>query len=543
MYPFLFNGLSEIGGVSKAPTNLQAFCGSFINLVFAIAAQFAGAVATPEFLTYMDYFIRLEFGDDYYQRPYEVVYKTNNPGKRLSKAGFDGRPIDKIITDCFEQVVYSMNQPAAARNSQSVFWNIAYFDKPYFEGIFDGFVFPDGTAPIWESTSWLQKRFMKWFNAERLKAILTFPVETVNLVHDGTDFIDKDWAEFTAQMYSEGHSFFTYTSDSVDSLSSCCFDGSQRVRYRDKNHEYETTFAEIPNSGVDFDSLAVWHMGNWKPAKFISLPSKTMLKITVGDREVICTSDHLFPVVNQDGTLQVFDYHARDLVVGDLIPVWHEGDVGKEAITSISPYTENDGTVYCFEISDRLTDTPYFTLANGVITHNCRLKSGITDNTFSYTLGAGGVATGSKSVMTINLNRLVQNVKRKNPDADLAEISEAVREQVKKIHKYQTAFNEIIKENFKARLLPVYDAGFISLEKQYLTTGINGGVEAAEFLGIDIGVNDKYFEFFDAILKPIYEENKAARTDELMWNTEFVPAENLGKLECPFPFNCWKLLW
>ena len=68
----------------------------------------------------MDYFIRLEFGDDYYQRPYEVVYKTNNPGKRLSKAGFDGRPIDKIITDCFEQVVYSMNQPAAARNSQSV---------------------------------------------------------------------------------------------------------------------------------------------------------------------------------------------------------------------------------------------------------------------------------------------------------------------------------------------------------------------------------------------------------------------------------------
>lgn len=369
---------------------------------------------------------------------------------------------------------------------------------------------------------------MRWFNAERLKAILTFPVETVNLVHDGTDFIDKDWAEFTAQMYSEGHSFFTYTSDSVDSLSSCCFDGSQRVRYRDKEHEYETTFAEIPNSGVDFDSLAVWHMGNWKPAKFISLPSKTMLKITVGDREVICTSDHLFPVVNQDGTLQAFDYHARDLVVGDLIPVWYEGNVGKEAITSISPYTENDGTVYCFEISDRLTDTPYFTLANGVITHNCRLKSGITDNTFSYTLGAGGVATGSKSVMTINLNRLVQNVKRKNPDADLAEISEAVREQVKKIHKYQTAFNEIIKENFKARLLPVYDAGFISLEKQYLTTGINGGVEAAEFLGIDIGVNDKYFEFFDAILKPIYEENKAARMDELMWNTEFVPAENLG---------------
>ena len=182
-------------------------------------------------------------------------------------------------------------------------------------------------------------------------------------------------------------------------------------------------------------------------------------------------------------------------------------------------------------------------ISNGIITHNCRLKSGITDNTFSYTLGAGGVATGSKSVMTINLNRLVQNVMRDNPNAGLPEISEAVRTQVKKIHKYQIAFNEIMKDNFKANLLPVYDAGFISLKSQYLTVGINGGTEAAEYLGIEISPNDQLYEFWEAILKPIYEENKAARTDELMFNTEYVPAENLGKLECPFPFNCRKLLW
>ena len=323
MYPFLFNGLSEIGGVSKAPTNLQAFCGSFINLVFAVAAQFAGAVATPEFLTYMDYFIRLEFGDNYYKRSDSVVYLTKNPGKTLKAQGFSGRTIDKIITDYFEQVVYSMNQPAAARNSQSVFWNIAYFDKPYFDGIFEGFVFPDGSTPLWESVSWLQKRFMEWFNRERLRGILTFPVETVNLLNDGEDFVDQEWFDFAAEMYSKGHSFFLYTSSSVDSLASCC-----------------------------------------------------------------------------------------------------------------------------------------------------RLRNGITDNTFSYTLGAGGISTGSKSVMTINLNRLVQNVKRANENATLADISEAVRDQVKKIHKYQTAFNEIMKDNFNARLLPVYDAGFISLEKQYLTIGI-----------------------------------------------------------------------
>lgn len=381
MYPFLFNGLANIGGVSTAPTNLQSFCGSFINLVFAVAAQFAGAVATPEFLTYLDYFIRKEFGDNYYldKNVSSVVYWTDNPGKKLKAEGYGGKTIDKIITDYFEQVVYSMNQPAAARNSQSVFWNIAYFDRNYFNGIFDGFVFPDGTTPKWESVSWLQKRFMKWFNSERLKSVLTFPVETVNLLNDGKDFVDQEWFEFTAKMYAEGHSFFVYTSDSVDSLASCC-----------------------------------------------------------------------------------------------------------------------------------------------------RLKNGITDNTFSYTLGAGGVSTGSKSVMTINLNRLVQNVCKNREEVSKKEISEAVREQVKKIHKYQIAFNEIMKDNYKAGLLPVYDAGYISLEKQYLTIGINGFVEAAEFLGIDISPNDDYFEFGEAILKPIYEENKAAKTDELMFNTEFVPAENLG---------------
>ena len=65
MYPFLFDGLKSIGGKSGAPTNLDSYCGAFINLVFAVAAQFAGAVSTPEFLMYMDYFIRKDYGDDY----------------------------------------------------------------------------------------------------------------------------------------------------------------------------------------------------------------------------------------------------------------------------------------------------------------------------------------------------------------------------------------------------------------------------------------------------------------------------------------------
>lgn len=377
MYPFLFNGMKEIGGISDAPKNLQSFCGSFINLVFAISAQFAGAVSTPEFLTYMDYFIRKEYGNEYYLHPEKVVDLS---AKR--------RTIDDTLCQYWQQVDYSLNQPAAARNYQSVFWNIAYFDEPYFNGIFEDFVFPDGTAPNFKSVMWLQKRFMKWFNQERLRKILTFPVETANLLFKFNEngdpyFVDDDFFDFVAEMYEAGHSFFTYLSDSVDSLASCC-----------------------------------------------------------------------------------------------------------------------------------------------------RLRNELQDNTFSYTLGAGGVSTGSKCVITINFNRLIQNI-YKNPndyytDTNHKKLDKAIREQVQKVHKYLIAYNEHLKEHIEAGLMPIYDVGYISMEKQFLTIGINGLVEGAEYLGIDITPNQKYSEYCTTCLKPIYEENKNAKTKELMFNTEYVPAENLG---------------
>lgn len=360
MYPFLLEGLQPIGGLSAKPKNLDSFCGMFVNLVFAVSSQFAGAVATGEFLMYFDYFARKEWGEDYWKRPEEMVDKHRN--------------IDKTLEQKFQQIVYSINQPAAARNFQSVFWNISYFDKYYFEGLFGEFVFPDGTKPKWESLNWLQKKFMTWFNEERTKCILTFPVETVALLTDREDVKDKEWGDFTAEMYSKGHSFFTYMSDSADSLSSCC-----------------------------------------------------------------------------------------------------------------------------------------------------RLRNEVSDNQFSYSLGAGGIATGSKSVMTLNINRLVQDAVNKGYD-----MIDYLREQVHKVHKFQTAYNELLKDYLNDGLLTVYTAGFINLKKQYLTIGVNGVIEAAEFLGIPVNDNPTYREFMQSILKTISDENKKAKTKELMFNTEFVPAENLG---------------
>ena len=211
MYPWLIGGTLSIGGNSKKPTNLKSFCGGFVNMVFMVSSMLSGACATPEFLMYMNYFIQKEYGQDYYKEPDKVVDLSSRH-----------RTLDKVITDCFEQIVYSINQPTGARNFQAVFWNISYYDKYYFNSLFENFVFPDGSRPDWESLSWLQKRFMKWFNAERTKTVLTFPVETMALLTKDGDAMDEEWGDFTAEMYSEGHSFFTYISDNADSLSSCC---------------------------------------------------------------------------------------------------------------------------------------------------------------------------------------------------------------------------------------------------------------------------------------------------------------------------------
>ena len=343
MYPFLLDGLTKLSGESRAPEHLESFCGCFVNLVFAVSSQFAGALATVEFLMYFDYFARKDFGEDY--------LSTHR----------------QIVKNHLQHCVYAINQPAAARGYQSVFWNISLYDQNYFESMFGSFVFPDLTPPSWISLKKLQKFFLKWFNRERTKAILTFPVVTAAmLVKDGRP-VDEDFADICSEELSQGNSFFIYQSESADSLASCC-----------------------------------------------------------------------------------------------------------------------------------------------------RLRNEISDNTFSYSLGAGGVSTGSINVITLNMNRLVQDKRD-------------IRTEVRKLHKYQVAYRSLMQEYKEAGMLPVYNAGMISLEKQFLTIGINGLVEAAESQHITVGNNPEYQQFVESYLKVIFEENRKAKDlYGFMFNTEFVPAENLG---------------
>ena len=754
MYPFLENGLRGLGGESIAPTDFKSFCGEFINLVYTVASQFMGAVATSEVLLVADYYLRKDYGDDYYLRIDEIVDLSRKK-----------RTIGQVIDNGFQQIVHSMNCPCGARGSQTVFWNCSYFDRPYFEGVFGNFRFPDGTKPQWVSLSFLQKRFMKWFNKERTKYTFTFPVETMALLTDGADgFIDEEYADFTAEMWSEGHSFFCYLSDSPDSLSSCCFDENQKVLWKSSTKGVSlTTLKELHDTKWEPDkkNLRIFHNGSWVYGKSVKLPNRKMYKVVTMNNKVFnMTDNHINVTIDGEkrtDQLTISDYllfntlplnrvpesdehltYEEGFVVGmfigdgsfgtrdnDGIPYdinfslnkekyektasiineankqlggthkttlgndynnvyplrlsskemikfiikwtnWTEGthapnkelnldcllqsiefrkgildgwyatdggnsnrcyttspklaecmevlitSLGLQSIIDISDRTsekvivrdeeynrnyplycvrwyeqanhrsnkdsekswikknnslyfkvksieeiEYDGDVYCIEC--RNEDEPYFTLPSGLITHNCRLRNSLKDNedvehnhtTHQYSMGTASVATGSKSVMTINLPRLVQNACRRyfedeygftlEPGQNIPElgldydkdklyeyIRDDVRAMTERVHKYQTAFNETIKDFLNADMLDVYRAGFIDMRKQYLTVGVNGITDAAEFIGIKVGVNDDYKEFVNNILETINISNRKDKTRECMFNTEFVPAENLA---------------
>ena len=388
MYPFLLSGLEKLGGKSAVPKNFDSFCGIYVNLNFALASEIKGAVATPEFLMYMDYFCRKEWGNNYYLKP-SVRITTDYCIKQ--------KTIGSQIDQYFQQVTYSINQIAGARGMQSPFTNFSFFDKYFFEGMFGEFVFPDGTKPEWNSTNWLQRRYLHWLNQERLKCILTFPVCSYACLTDKEgNFKDLDTFHFICNEYAQGNSFFTYLSRSVDSLSSCC-----------------------------------------------------------------------------------------------------------------------------------------------------RLQNAVQENTFNTTNGQIGVMTGSKNVITLNLNRIIQDWQHTWSDykdhidvntnkccfpvdwithKDFQEgIKKYIENILERVYLYQYAYNDLMHWCKDHHLYAAYDAGFINLDKQYLTIGINGLNQAAEYLGMECNNNIYYKTFCRLIFSTIKEQNKKHKTKTAQFNTEQVP--------------------
>ena len=698
--------------------------------------------ATPGFLLSMDWFCRQEWGDNYIKNLNEVVSK----GKK-------NRTIKDQILQYFQQITYSINQPASARGGQSVFWNISIFDKEFFNTMYGEFYFPDGSAPNWETFDWLQKEYLHWLNQERLKCILTFPVVSVALIYKDHKFVDENLFKYTCKEYAEGNSFFTYINDSPESLSSCCFSKDQKILWKSSTSGVHlTTFEEfknLPYSGMK-ENLKIFHNGSWVKGKFIELPNRKMFKITTfNNKEIVVTDNHLNPtfVGDKETTkLTTNDYllfnqipaqavsendehltYEQGFVVGSFLgdgsfgseikgsiydiqfsqniekykkcmemidvaneqcggqnkahcatvynnvyPVrvsskelaafiikwthwkrgtyafnkklnlnclvqsydfrkgildgWYSTDggnsnrcyttspelaedmevlitsLGMNSIINISDRTDEkviiqdevynrnyplycvrwyelanhrknkdvenswkkknnsiyfkiksieeisySDNVYCFECS---TEEPYFTLPNGIITHNCRLSSKISKPQFNFTNGQIGEMTGSVNVITLNFNRITQdwyrslslNVSSGNKSGIASpqfigsllftekDLQNSYKEYLinilERIYKYQIAYKSCLTRLYNAGLLTAYTAGFIDLKKQYLTIGINGLNQAAEFIGYQCNKNKQYEKFCNLVFSTIKERNQLHKTSDIMLNSEFTPCES-----------------
>ena len=375
LYSLMTEGVGNIDGVTpSAPNDLQSFSGQVTNLAFLLSSQCKGAVAFGGYFIALNYYIIQEFGQDWYNKLDE---STTTGVCKIQ------RTVGDVIRKAFKQFVWGINQPAGNRSYQSPFINVSYYDKTYFTSLFDSFYYPDGTQPEWKAIDTLQRMFMKWFNAIRLKQVLTFPVETFAMVHDNVDIIDKDYKDLCAEMYSEGHSFFTYISDSADSLASCC-----------------------------------------------------------------------------------------------------------------------------------------------------RLRNALTENVFSPTSGLTGIKTGSCNVITLNINRIVQDWRRTVKEIDYDSLKHYLISILDRVYKYHKAYKTMLYEWEEKGIFSFTKGNYIAVKDLYSTIGLNGLNEAARFLGLEVSNNKAYIEFLQLVLGTVKEQNSIHSIKDykrpFLFNSEVVPAESLG---------------
>lgn len=746
LYPLMTEGVGNIDGVTPGPPNdLQSFSGQITNLTFLLSSQCKGAVAFGEYFIALNYYIIAEFGDKWYENLDSVV--TNFHCKIQ-------RTVRDFIEKAFKQFIYGINQPAGNRSYQCPFTNISYYDHTYFDSLFGEFYYPDGTKPEWTAINVLQKMFMKFFNKLRTKQILTYPVETLAMVHDGKDIIDKEYKDFCAEMYAEGHSFFTYISDSADSLASCCFTPETKVLWKSSNKGVKcSSLKELDDiKWENKKNLRIFHNGFWIEGKTIKTNNTNFYKVTTANKKVfymtdnhinltlkgekktkeLSTDDYLMFNTNvleavpekdehltyaqgfavgaflgdgsfgnrfKDGIIYEVNYSQNefkykncmkniDLALQDLgsdntcilnhihnnvYPVrvsskelvsfiqrwtnWTEGtysynkelnldclmqskefrkgildgwyntdggnsnrcyttseklkdcmeilitSLGMNTIIDKSDRTDEKVTIrgeqfnrnyslwcirwyepcnkiampgiyqwsnnsqffkivsiehlgefpeeqysYCIECKDK--NSPYFTLPSGLITHNCRLRNELAENTFSPTSGLTGVMTGSCNVITLNINRIVQDycswkwegirniynffiegaIKFSRREA--WEFQEYLKNILDRVYKYHIAYKTMLYEQEEKGMFAACNGGYIHINKLYSTIGINGLNEAAKFLGLKVSNNPEYIKFLQLILGTIKEANKKHSIHDkkrpFLFNSEVVPAESLG---------------
>lgn len=506
-------GLYFIDNFNAAPpqhlNTYTDFVGEFVSWT---CNRSSGAVGLPSFLIYSYYFWKKDCDEGYYTKSPEY-YRDQS----------------------FQEIIYRLNQPYLRGGIQSAFTNFSVFDKPYLEALFGGKEFPDGTFIIdyIDEIKEYQKAFMKVLSNVRRENMMTFPVMTFALLRQNGKFVDEDFAKWCCRHNMKWADSNIFVSEDVTSLSNCCFSGEQKVLVRFSGDNIEsTTFKKICNTHPASlrKKIEVFHDGEWKKCRVVKLPARPLYKIlTINDAEIIVTDNHINPTARGDITTKeltlddslMFSSKTPALQVKknpDGQPVYYK-------IKSIEPISSDDPFCYCFEMADE--DEPYFTLPNGVITHNCRLKSNIKDLGYFNSIGGSALEVGSVKVNTINLARVAYE------NATEKEYLTQLKDEVVTCIKALDIIRNIMKRNAEKGLLPNYSLGIINMDSQYNTVGIIGVYEALQKFGYtykdEFGYTyytDKGVGFAKKILATITEvKDEFAKASGYMINIEQVPGE------------------
>lgn len=198
-------GLYFIEGRNAKPAKHLITFVDFVKEFISYASnRSSGAVGLPNLIPYMFYFWKNDIENNY-------MGLTKENGEKYAKSNI-------------QRFIYAVNQPYCRDGSQSAFTNTSVFDHPYFEALFGGSIYPDGSFMIDYEEEIIQ--FQKWFLEEmsniRSENMFTFPVNSISLLRQNGKFVDEEFAKFAIKHNMKWSDSNLFVDSSVNSLSNCC---------------------------------------------------------------------------------------------------------------------------------------------------------------------------------------------------------------------------------------------------------------------------------------------------------------------------------
>ena len=478
----------------EAPKHFTTFLDDVIEFISYMSNRQSGAVGMSNLLVWSYWFYKNDCDTGYYIKDHRYYAKQ-----------------------CFQKFIYRANQHFL-RISEPAFTNVSIFDRPYYESLFGGLEFPDGQFAIDMTEEFMefQKLFMETVAEIRKSNQMTFPVLSYSLLFQNGKFVDEEMARWCCSHNIKWGDSNFFTSGDVGTLSNCCFDPLGQ-------NEVVSTFENLYKTYHDKVIYVKGINGLAKRAKIIQTNARKMYKITLSTGDVLyCTDNHIHLTNTGDKKTSALTLHDK----------LKHASLDWVGIKEIKRYYASGPYVYCFEMEDQTS--PYFTLPNGIITHNCRLLSDTKKLTaFINSTGGTALSIGSVKVNTINLMRIAY-MSGKDEEAYLQKLKEAV-ELCCKILVVQ---RHTIQRNIKKGLLPNVCEGGIDMNKMYSTIGINACYEVMEYFGYintdefgNVSYSPEADRFADRILGTINQTKDAFPVD-FSFNVEAVPAERAAVILC-----------